>query len=367
MLTTPLNTLHRELGAKMVPFAGYDMPVQFPEGIIQEHLHTRAAAGLFDVSHMGQLVISGATATSQLESLLPADLEGLPIDGQVYSLLTNDKGGVRDDLIVTRWQDNEYFLVVNAACKQADMAYLQKSLQGLEVTVLEEQALLALQGPAARAVISQLLPAAAELHFMLGCRGHIDGVEVYVTCSGYTGEDGFEISVPGAAADALARRLLKFDGVKPVGLGARDSLRLEAGLSLYGHELDEDTSPVEACLMWSIGQSRREHGLRAGGFPGADVIFELRERGSERKRVGLLVEGKRPVRAGQSVVDGSGNSVGVISSAGFGASLGGPIALAFVKTPNAALGSRLSVDVRGKLIPVTVVQTPFVPQRYFRG
>ncbi|MCZ6829254.1 MAG: glycine cleavage system aminomethyltransferase GcvT [Gammaproteobacteria bacterium] len=363
----PLDQLHRDLGAKMVPFAGYDMPVQYPAGIIKEHLHTREAAGLFDVSHMGQVIISGADATAALEALLPVDLQALPEQSQVYALLTNDAGGVRDDLIITRWGPERFFLVINAACKEQDLSYLRERLPNLAIEVLESQALLALQGPQARAVIASLAPAATGLTFMQGCETRIAGASATITCSGYTGEDGFEISVTAADAAAVAEALLANDQVQAVGLGARDSLRLEAGLCLYGHELDMETTPVEAALMWSISRERRVDGARAGGFPGAEKIFEQAAAGATRKRVGLKVAGKRPVREGQSVLDSSGQAVGRVTSACYAPSLGQPVAMAFVEISHAALDTELAVDVRGKALPVTVSKMPFIPQRYHRG
>jgi len=367
LLTTPLHNLHCELGAKMVPFAGYDMPVQYPAGIIKEHLHTREQAGLFDVSHMGQVVIEGAGSTELLESLVPVDLQALPVNGQTYALLTNDGGGVRDDLIITRWAEDRFFLVVNAACKAEDIAHLQSQLSGQALTVMEDQALMALQGPAARQVMAQLCPAASELVFMTGCHADIDGVAAFITCSGYTGEDGFEISVPAASAEAIARQLLAHDAVAAIGLGARDSLRLEAGLCLYGHELSETIDPVQAGLLWSISKSRRPDGERPGGFPGAAPIFERIANKPSLRRVGLTVEGKRPVREGQTVHDANGEPVGEICSAAYGASVGGPIAMAYVSRPLGEPGTALQVDVRGKMIPVTVTRMPFSPQRYHRG
>jgi aminomethyltransferase len=367
MLKTPLDSLHRELGARMVPFAGYDMPVQYSAGILSEHKHTRELAGLFDVSHMGQVVISGDGVAEALEALVPVDLLGLAENSQVYALFTNDRGGVLDDLIITRWGPDTFFLVVNAACKAQDIAHLEEHLPGLDIDVMTDRALLALQGPAARGVMEDLLPAAAGLTFMNGCAGTIDGVEAYVTCSGYTGEDGFELSVPASAAEALARRLLSHEAVAPVGLGARDSLRLEAGLCLYGHELTVDTTPVEACLMWSISKARRVDGERAGGFPGADIIFQQASAGVERRRVALLVDGKRPVRDGQVVVNSEGAEVGVVTSACFGATLGAPVAMAYVASDYREPGTQLGVDARGKILPVTVTRAPFVPQRYYRG
>jgi aminomethyltransferase len=367
LLTTPLDALHRELGAKMVPFAGYDMPVQYPAGIIKEHLHTRAAAGLFDVSHMGQVVIEGPGAAAMLESLVPVDIEGLGIDRQTYALFTNERGGVLDDLIITRWAADKFFLVVNAGCKVADIAHLRAHLQDQDLRVLEEQALLALQGPQARQVVGELCRDAAELVFMQGCHADIGGVQVYVTCSGYTGEDGFEISVPAAHAAALARQLLSRASVQAIGLGARDSLRLESGLCLYGHELTPDIDPVQAGLLWSISKSRRADGERPGGFPGAEAIFQCRALGAHLRSIGLTVEGKRPVREGMDVMDGDGRKVGTICSACYGANVGGPIAMAYIERPLGEPGAELRVEVRGKLLPVTVTRMPFTPQRYYRG
>ena len=367
LLTTPLDALHRGLGAKMVPFAGYDMPVQYPTGIIKEHLQTREAAGLFDVSHMGQVIIEGAATAAMLESLVPVDIEGLGNNRQTYALFTNDKGGVLDDLIITRWARDKFFLVVNAACKEADIAYLKANLSGQSLTVVTEQALLALQGPAARQVMKTLCPDAAELVFLQGCHSTIDGVEVYISCSGYTGEDGFEISMPAAHADAIARKILNYDQVEAIGLGARDSLRLEVGLCLYGHELSPDIDPVQAGLLWSISKARRADGERAGGFPGADIIFDRIENKPGLRRVGLVVQGKRPVRDGQKVLNAQGEEVGEVCSACYGASVGGPIAMAYVRRELGEPGTSLAVDVRGKSVEVTVTKMPFTPQRYHRG
>jgi aminomethyltransferase len=367
LLSTPLHALHRELGAKMVPFAGYDMPVQYPAGIIKEHLQTRQAAGLFDVSHMGQIIVEGGGSAAMLESLVPADVEGLAPHRSTYALFTNEQGGVLDDLIITRWGENRFFLVVNAGCKTQDIAHLRAHLSGQSLTVLDQQALLALQGPAAREVMRQLYPVAAQLTFMHGCAGEIDGEQVYITCSGYTGEDGFEISVPNHAAEKLARRLLGFAQVQPIGLGARDSLRLEAGLCLYGHELTTEIDPVQAGLQWSISRARRADGARAGGFPGASLIFARMAKPPELKRVGLRVDGKRPVREGQNVMDETGRRVGVICSAAYGASVGGPIAMANIERHLGVPGTTLQVEVREQRLPVTVTTLPFVEHRYFRG
>lgn len=367
LLHTPLDALHRELGARMVPFAGYDMPVQYPAGIIKEHLHTRQAAGLFDVSHMGQVIVEGPGSVALLESLVPVDIAALGLHRQVYALLTTDEGGVLDDLIITRWDRERFFLVVNAGCKHQDIAHLRRHLSGQTLTVLDEQALLALQGPAARDVMRQLCPAAAQLVFMQGCPAEIDGVAVYITCSGYTGEDGFEISVPAAAAESLARRLLSMEPVQPIGLGARDSLRLEAGLCLYGHELTTQIDPVQAGLVWSISAARREGGERAGGFPGADVILQRIKDKPALMRVGLTVDGKRPVREGQSVMDDSGREVGKVCSGGYGASVGGPIAMAYIERALGQPGTKLQAGASDKPQPVTVTAMPFTARRYFRG
>ena len=365
---TPLDALHRELGARMVPFAGYDMPVQYSAGIIAEHQHTREHAGLFDVSHMGQFIVEGPGIAATLESLVPADLQALGDQQQCYTLLTNDAGGVRDDLIITRWGPEQFFLVVNAACKAADRRTIEAALTAEQSLVeLGALGLIALQGPQARAVMAELNPGVAELRFLQGGHFTLDGRAVYVTCSGYTGEDGFELSMNEADAEAIARRLLADERVAPVGLGARDSLRLESGLCLYGHELSPEISPIEAGLGWSIGKARRPDGARAGGYPGAAVIARQMREGATRKRVGLVVEGRRPVREGQPVRDANGDAVGVVTSGGFGATVAAPVAMAMVKATSAPIGTELSVDVRGKDIAVRVAKLPLVPQRYYRG
>lgn len=365
--TTPLHALHLELGAKMVPFAGYDMPVQYPTGIIKEHQQTRADAGLFDVSHMGQVVVEGPNAGRELESLMPADLLGLKPLHSTYTLLTNDKGGVHDDLIVTRLTDTRFMLVVNAACKDADLDIIKAGCTTSSVTMHEDRALLALQGPKARDVMVHLAPDASGLVFMTGTETVIADTPCFVTCSGYTGEDGFEISVDAAHADAVARLLLEQPQVAPIGLGARDSLRLEAGLCLYGHELSQDITPVEAGLRWAIAAVRRADGERAGGFPGADVIAAQMANGPERVRVGLRVEGKRPVRDGQQIQDADGTPIGVISSGGFGATVGGPIAIGFVAPEFKAIDTEVTVDVRGTAIKARVAKLPMTPPGYHRG
>ena len=364
---TPLKDLHLELGARMVPFAGYEMPVQYPEGIKTEHLLTREQAGLFDVSHMGQVVIKGEGIAKALEALVPVELEKLGINKQTYALFTNEQGGILDDLMIVRWAEDCFFLVVNAACKEQDLEHLRSHLPGFDIDYLEGRGLLALQGPAAVSVMAQLAPEVRELVFMTGARATLAGIDCYITRSGYTGEDGFEISVPAGSAEFLARKLLSFDQVHAVGLGARDSLRLEAGLCLYGHDLDTETTPIQASLLWSISKSRRADGEKAGGFPGADIIFAEQANGALRKRVGLKIEGRAPVREGAELVNAEGVQVGVVTSGGFGPSLEAPLAMGYVAKDYAALGTQLNAMVRGKARPVTVEKMPFVPQRYYRG
>ncbi|WP_109512515.1 glycine cleavage system aminomethyltransferase GcvT [Pseudomonas ovata] len=366
---TPLHALHRELGARMVPFAGYDMPVQYPLGVMKEHLHTRAQAGLFDVSHMGQILLSGPDAARALETLVPVDIIDLPVGMQRYALFTNAEGGILDDLMVARLGDEQWLLVVNAACKDQDLAHLCQHLAGqckIE-SLFEERALLALQGPQAAAVLTRLAPSVAGMTFMQFARVSIQGSDCFVSRSGYTGEDGFEISVPAAEADALARRLLAEPEVEAIGLGARDSLRLEAGLCLYGHDMNGDTSPVEASLLWAISRARRVDGARAGGFPGAERIFARQQEGTQRKRVGLLPQERTPVREGAVIVDEHDRPVGEVTSGGFGPSLGGPLAMGYVESRFSALDSEVFALVRGKKVPLRVSKMPFVAPRYFRG
>ena len=368
ILKTPLHDLHAELRGKMVPFAGYDMPIQFPSGIIKEHRHTRGNAGLFDVSHMGQLIVSGIGVTQELERLVPVDLENLPRNSQTYALLTNTEGGIKDDLIITRFADDEFFLVVNAACKKQDIAHLREHLPSdITVQELSNQALLALQGPTAVNVMAELAPQTTELTFMTSCVATIAGVDCYVSRSGYTGEDGFEISIPSEDANTIARILLGYDRVEPIGLGARDSLRLEAGLCLYGHDMNETTSPVEASLLFSISKSRRPDGNKAGGFIGEEKIFAQLRDGVEKKRRGLLIEGPVPIREGTELVTSDGERAGFVTSGGYGPTLKAPIALGYIFARWADFGTKLLAQVRGKNITVIVTKTPFVPQRYFRG
>jgi glycine cleavage system T protein (aminomethyltransferase) len=359
---TPLDALHRELGGKMVPFSGYALPVNYPAGILAEHLHTRAAASLFDVSHMGQVVLRGAGAAAALEALLPGDIAGLAAGRMRYSFLTNDRGGILDDLMVTNAGDH-LFVVVNAACKRQDIALLTAGLAGkAAVEPLADRALLALQGPKAVEALARLAPAARDLAFLGGATMDVGGIHCFVTRSGYTGEDGFELSVPSAQAEGLARRLLADPDVKPAGLGARDSLRLEAGLCLYGHDIDDTTTPVEAGLAWAIGKRRRE----AGGFPGAAVIQRELAEGPSRKRVGIRPDERAPARESTDITDGNGRIIGKVTSGGFGPTVGGPVAMGYVEASAAAVGTRLGLLVRGTERPARVAALPFVEHRYSR-
>ena len=367
LLKTPLHALHIELGAKMVPFGGYDMPVQYATGILNEHKHTRAAAGLFDVSHMGQVLLKGDGADAALESLVPVDIVDLPVFKQRYALFTNEQGGILDDLMVTR-RENDLFVVVNAACKNQDIAHMQQHI-GARCTVqpLPDQALLALQGPQAVTALARLNADVQKLVFMTGAHVVLDGIDCFVTRSGYTGEDGFEISVPADKAEQLARMLLAQPEVKPIGLGARDTLRLEAGLCLYGHDLDTATTPVEGSITWAIQKVRRAGGARAGGYPGAQVIDAQLANGAARKRVGLISTERMPVREGAKIVMADGTEIGVVTSGSPSPSLGQPIALAYVPPALAAVGTELFAVVRDKRVAMTVTTLPFVPHRYYRG
>ncbi|WP_442489983.1 glycine cleavage system aminomethyltransferase GcvT [Halomonas litopenaei] len=364
--TTPLNALHRELGAKMVPFAGYDMPVQYPLGVKKEHEHTRAACGLFDVSHMAQILIRGDNALAALETLVPADLVGLPESMQRYGLFTSEDGGILDDLMTVNAGDHLY-LVVNAACRDQDIAHLRRGLPDHEVEVVD-RGLLALQGPKTADVMARLCPAACEMVFMQHGRFDIDGIPVWISRSGYTGEDGFEISVPAEQTDALARKLLAEEEVEAIGLGARDSLRLEAGLCLYGHDIDTTTTPVEAGLIWAIGKPRRRGGERAGGFPGADlVLHQVEAKDHQRKRVGLLGEGRAPVREGAELYSEDDRLLGQVTSGGFGPSVGKPVAMGYVSLDHAEIGATVYAEVRGKRLPMTVTRMPVITPGYYRG
>ena len=367
---TPLYDLHLALGAKMVPFAGYEMPVQYALGVMKEHLWTRGNAGLFDVSHMGQVRLqpksgSVADAARALEALVPVNILGLGEGRQRYALFTNDQGGILDDLMVANRGDH-LFVVVNAACKADDIAHMTAHLSDTcEVQPVPDRALLALQGPKAEAAFARLVPAAAAMRFMDVATLDWDGTELWVSRSGYTGEDGYEISVPETRAQALAEALLAMDEVEAIGLGARDSLRLEAGLCLYGSDIDTTTTPVEAALEWAIQKARRRGGEREGGFPGAEVILEQLESGAPRRRVGLLPEGRAPMRAGTGIYAGD-TKVGDVTSGAFGPSLEGPMSMGYVATVHSRTGTRLEGDVRGKRMPVTVADLPFRPSNFKR-
>jgi len=367
LLTTPLHALHRELGAKMVPFAGYDMPVSYPAGILAEHRACRESAVLFDVSHMGQLRLEGDDAAAALETLVPVDIAGLASGKQRYALFMNEAGGILDDLMVTRRNDH-LFLIVNAACKAADTARMQAAIgHRCKVVPMPHHALLALQGPKAATVMARLAPSLAALTFMSGAEAAIAGIEVFATRSGYTGEDGFEISVADGDAEALARAMLAETEVLPAGLGARDTLRLEAGLCLYGHDIDTMTTPVEAALTWAIQKVRRPGGERAGGYTGAAVIEAQLAAGAVTKRVGLVGLERMPVREGAAIVDEHGATIGRVTSGTLGPTVGTPVAMAYVPVALAVPGTLLHADVRGKRQPMRVSPLPFAPHRYFRG
>jgi aminomethyltransferase len=367
---TPLHALHKELGARLVPFAGYEMPVQYPTGILAEHAQTRTAAGLFDVSHMGQVRLTakaGQNAARALETLVPGDIAGLQPGQQRYTQFTNPTGGILDDLMVTSTGDH-LLVVVNAACKDDDLAHLQKHLSAAcEVEPMFSRGLLALQGPQAAAALARLVPSVATMKFMTGAFVTIDRAQCYVTRSGYTGGDGYEISTPADKAEPIARLLLAQPEVKPIGLGARDSLRLEAGLCLYGHDIDTTTTPIEAALLWSIGRERRAQ----GGFPGAAVVQKQIAEGAPRRRVGLAPEGKAIAREGAEIAIG-GRIVGKVTSGGFAPSLGRAVAMGYVERApfgekGAANGTKVELLVRGKPVPAEIVAMPFVKHAYYRG
>ena len=370
---TPLHALHLSLGGRMVPFAGYEMPVQYAAGVLREHLHTRTKAGLFDVSHMGQVALRAKSgrvedAALALERLLPQDLLSLPAGRQRYGQFTNEAGGILDDLMVANFGDH-LFLVVNAASKEADEAHLRAHLSDLcLIEPLPGRALLALQGPKAESVLARFCGEAPSLRFMDAGPREVAGLQCFVSRSGYTGEDGFEISVPAERAEQVARLLLEDGDVMPIGLGARDSLRLEAGLCLYGHDIDTTTTPVEAALEWSIQKSRRGGGARAGGFLGADKILAQLANGAPRRRVGLKPEGRAPVREGAPLFadQSSAEPIGAVTSGGFGPSLNAPVAMGYVPTPLSAQGTQLFAEVRGQRLPLRIAATPFVPNTYKR-
>ena len=369
LLTTPLFALHQKRGARMVPFAGYAMPVQYPQGLMAEHLHTRKAAGLFDVSHMGQLLLRGPGAAAALESLMPVDVIDLGLHKQRYGLLLNEQGGILDDLMFVNRGD-DLFLIVNGACKAADIAHIQKTIgQRCEVIPLPDRALLALQGPQAVNVLERLLPGVSALVFMTGNHFNWQGHALYITRSGYTGEDGFEISLPGEAAEAFAEALLTQPEVAPIGLGARNSLRLEAGLCLYGNDIDTSTTPVQAALNWAIQKVRRSGGEREGGFPGAAIVLEQLQKPQQlaRKRVGLIALERIPVREPAVLENMDGQPIGHITSGLLSPTLNQPVALAYVQPDYAAINTEIFAMVRGKPVPMKVVATPFVPTHYHRG
>ena len=369
LLTTPLHALHLERGAKMVPFAGYSMPVQYPGGIIAEHRQCRESAALFDVSHMGQIRLVGPDAAAALETLVPMDVLDLPVGKQRYALFTNPEGGILDDLMVTRRAD-DLFLVVNAACKAADLQHLKNHIGNrCEVIHQADRALLALQGPKAAAALARLNPVVASLTFMTGQAATLHGAECFVTRSGYTGEDGFEISVPEDRAEALARALLALPEVGAAGLGARDTLRLEAGLCLYGHDINTRSTPVEAALTWAIQKVRRPGGARAGGYPGAAIIEQQLAEGPGVKRVGLLGSERVPVREGAVVFAGAegGSPIGRVTSGTLAPGVNQVIALATLAVNHGQVQQNVWADVRGKRVPMRVVPLPFAPHRYHRG
>jgi aminomethyltransferase len=369
----PLHDLHVARGGKIVPFAGYEMPVQYAAGVLKEHLHTRASAGLFDVSHMGQIVLTAKSgkvedAARALERLVPQDIIAVPHGRQRYAQFTNETGGILDDLMVANFGDH-LFLVVNAACKAEDEAHLRKHLSDIcVVDSLPDRALIALQGPKAAEVLAKHAPTVAAMRFMDAGPHKVLGLDCFVSRSGYTGEDGFEISVPAKDAERLATALLADPAVLPIGLGARDSLRLEAGLCLYGHDIDTTTTPVEGVLEWSVQKSRRTGGARAGGFPGAEVILKQFDTGASRRRVGLRAEGRAPVRENAALYadETSNEKIGTVTSGGFGPTLNAPVAMGYLPTALAANGTVVFADVRGQRLPLRVAPMPFVPNGYKR-
>ena len=369
LIQLPLHDLHVEQGGKMVGFAGYEMPVQYAAGVMKEHLHTREAAGLFDVSHMGQVILHGDPATigAAFEALMPVAVLGLGEGRQRYGLLTNDDGGILDDLMFANRGDH-LFVVVNAACKADDIAHMRAAMPGVEVEEITDRALLALQGPGAEAALAALAPDVTAMRFMDVRTVTILGAECWISRSGYTGEDGFEISIPAAKAEEIARALLSDDSVLPIGLGARDSLRLEAGLCLYGHDIDTTTSPVEAALQWAIQKARRPGGDRAGGFPGEARIFRDLTEGAPRKRVGLRPQGRAPMREGVPLFasDGEVTQIGAITSGAFGPTVQTPVSMGYVPIDLAAPGTIISAELRGKRAPVEVTPLPFTPANFKR-
>ena len=361
---TVLFDTHVAAKAKMISFAGYNMPLHYSGGIMREHNHTRKSASLFDVSHMGQIVISGAGAGIALEKLMPIDFQSMSVYRQQYGLMTNTEGGIFDDLIVTKWAEDCYYLVVNASRKDEDLRYLREQLPQFTVEYLEDHALLALQGPKAVEIMDGLTPAVSSLLFMSGCHTTIGNIDCFISRSGYTGEDGFEISVSHSQVKDLCDQLLASGIARWAGLGARDSLRLEAGLCLYGNELNETISPVQAGLLWTISKSRRKGGIKEGGFPGAEAIFAEKARTPKRSRVAFTVEHRTPVRSGAKIIDNLGEVIGVITSGSFSPTLGGPIAMGYVQREYSVPGSGLNAIIRGKPRGVVVTQMPLVQTKY---
>lgn len=363
LLQTPLVDLHQRLGAKLVPFAGYEMPLQYPMGILGEHLHTRTHAGLFDVSHMGPIRVKGPQAAEQLERLIPCDLKEMQVGEIKYGLLLNKKGGIIDDLLIAREEDF-FLLVVNAGRKHEDLHHLQQEIGNTcDIIPLFKHAMIALQGPEAKTVMEKICPKALTLTFMTGRHFLVDGAPLWISRTGYTGEDGFELIVPPKAILPLVLKILSFPQVKPIGLGARDSLRLEAGLCLYGHDLTEETTPVEAALTWALGQRRRQE----GGFLGDQVIKEQIAQGAEAKRIGLVLTDRAIAREGALIKTEEGDTIGRISSGGHSPTLGIPIAMGYIETPYAKVDTSICVDVRGQLRNAVVTKLPFVPHTYYRG
>ena len=361
---TPLYDLHLELGAKIVPFAGYEMPVQYPLGVMKEHLHTRAKAGLFDVSHMGQAKLSAhdADAAGLFERLVPGGISSLGEGRMRYTQLTDERGGIRDDLMATRFGDT-LWLVVNAACKENDFAHIAAGLEGVADLEIADRALIALQGPASEDVLAALMPQCRDLVFMQALWAQWEGTDVLISRCGYTGEDGYEISIANERAEALSRALLAHDDVEPIGLGARDSLRLEAGLCLYGHDIDLTTTSAEADLLWSVPKRRREE----ANFPGADILVAQIVDGVEKQRVGFVPDGRAPAREGTQIQNNDGETIGIVTSGGFGPSFGGPVAMGYVPPAYASPDTQVQFIIRGKAMPARVVATPFVPQSYKKG
>ena len=362
---TALYALHTEQNATMVAFAGYEMPVQYANGVKQEHLHTRENAGLFDISHMGQIKLSGNDATRTLEALIPSKIENLALNAQRYSVLTNEQGGILDDIMVTNTGD-ALFVVINAACKEQDISYIQDHLIGdCQLEVLTDRALIALQGPKAANVLKRFCPEATKLTFMSGDQFKINNINCVINRCGYTGEDGFELSVPMEHVDTIARLLLAEEEVELIGLGARDSLRLEAGYCLYGHDLDENTSPVEANLNWVISKERLEK--ESSDYPGKKIIQEQKVNGAKRLRVGLLSDGKAPIREGESVLNEKEEMIGTVTSGGFSPSIKKPVAMAYIDKQYSEIETNLMVKVRNRIQHVQVVALPFVKHNYYRA